>query len=234
MARIILIILGLTLAVGGGIWHARVRSLAACREGAILRKAAVRSLPWFKAAAGDRFLLPLLKQGKVAEALRELRVRSAVAAGEAWSWHLSDSFKAALKSLIVNSPTDNEFYAALERFVALPVPKACPEAEDPRLLEAFAAGDEFWRSRLGEVRMAKLSFAHDEEIFCQAEALTGRLKAVLAATESRCSKSKKGCQAAATAPIQREIEDIEMQKEFNLQKLRRKWPAEILGGLKCS
>jgi hypothetical protein len=98
----------------------------------------------------------------------------------------------------------------------------------------IAAGEEYWRSRQTEARMARLSFTHDREIFCQSEALTTRLKAVLAATEAKCAKSKKGCQASATAPIQQEIEDIEMQKEFNRQKLRRKWPEEILEELECS
>lgn len=232
--RILLIILGLGLAAGGGVWHARSRSLAACREGASLRKAAVTPLAWLEAASRDHFLVALLQQGEAADAIRSLRLRAAVAAGEPWSWHLSDSFKASLKSLVLASPTEKPFLEALRSLAALPVPEACAEAEDPRLLRAFELGEEYWRSRQNEARMAKLSFAHDREIFCQSEALTTRLKAVLAATESRCAKSKKGCQASATAPIQQEIEDIEMQKEFNRQKLRRKWPEEILEELKCS
>jgi hypothetical protein len=232
--RILLIILGLAVAAGGGIWHARTRSLAACREGVSLRKAAVKPLPWLEAASRDRFLVALLQQGEAADAIRGLRLRAAIAAGEPWSWHLPDSFKAGMKSLVIAAPTDKNFLEALRSFSALPIPEACAEAEDSRLMEAFAAGEIYWHSRLNEARMAKLSFAHDREIFCQSEALTARLKAVLGATEARCAKSKKGCQASATAPIQQEIEDIEMQKEFNRQKLRRKWPEEILEELKCS
>lgn len=232
--RIFLIILGLAVAAAGGVWHARARSLSACREGVSLRKAAVKPLPWLEAASRDRFLISLLQQGEAADAIRSLRLRAAVAAGEPWSWHLSDAFKAGLKSLVAANPTERPFFEAVRAFAALPVPEACAEAEDPRLMGAFEAGEEYWRSRQNEARIAKLSFAHDREIFCQSEALTTRLKAVLSATESRCAKSKKGCQASATAPIQQEIEDIEMQKEFNRQKLRRKWPEEILEELKCS
>lgn len=232
--RVILVILGLILAAGGGVWHARARSLAACREGASLRKAVEKPVAWLEAASRDRFLVALLQRGEAADAIRTLRQRAAVAAGEPWSWHLSDAFKAGLKSLVIAGPTERSFLDSLRAFAALPLPEACAEAEDSRLMEAFAAGEEYWRSRQNEARMAKLSFAHDREIFCQSEALTARLKAVLSASEARCAKSKKGCQASAMAPIQQEIEDIEMQKEFNRQKLRRKWPEEILEELKCS
>lgn len=232
--RILLIILGLAVAAGGGVWHARARSLAACREGASLRKAAEMPLPWLEAASRDRFLVALLQQGEAADAIRNLRLRAAIAAGEPWSWHLSGAFKGGLKSLVIANPTEKSFLEALKVFLALPLPEACAGAEDPRLMQEFASGEKYWHSRLNEARMAKLSFAHDKEIFCQSEALTTRLKAVLGATEARCAKSKKGCQASATAPLQQEIEDIEMQKEFNRQKLRRKWPEEILEELKCS
>jgi hypothetical protein len=232
--RIILVILGLLVAAGGGFWHARTRSLAACREGVSLHKASLKPLMWLEAANRDPFLVSLLQQGEAAEALRSLRIRAAVVAGEPWSWHLSDSFKAGLKSLVLVEPTDKKFFVRLKAFAAEPLPEACAGAEDPRLTRMVAAGEEYWRSRQNEARMAKLSFAHDREIFCQSEALTERLRAVLAATEARCAKSKKGCQARATAPILQEIEDIEMQKEFNQQKLRRKWPEEILEGLECS
>lgn len=232
--RTILVILGLALAAGGGVWQARARSLAACREGESLRKAAAKPLPWIEAAGRDRFLVSLLQQGEAADAIRSLRQRAAVAAGEPWSWHLSENFKSGMKALVVTEPTDKNFLAALSAFSSLPAPEACADAEDPRLGQMFAAGEDYWRSRQNEARMAKLSFAHDREIFCQSEALTNRLKAVLAASEARCAKSKKGCQPSATAPIQQEIEDIEMQKEFNRQKLRRKWPEEILEELKCS
>lgn len=232
--RIFLVILGLILAGGGGLWHARSRSLSACREGESLRKAALKPLPWLEAASRDPFLVALLQQGEASDAIRSLRVRAAVAAGEPWSWHLTEDFKAGLKSLVTTAPMSKEFHQAIRAFSALAAPAACADAHDPSLMQAFAAGDSYWHSRLNEARMAKLSFAHDREIFCQSEALTTRLKAVLVATEARCAKSKKGCQASATAPIQQEIEDIEMQKEFNRQKLRRKWPEEILEELKCS
>lgn len=232
--RIVLVIVGLVLAAGGGIWHARNRSLSVCREGVSLRKAAAQALPWLEAADRDPFLVALLQQGEAADAIRSLRLRAAVAAGAPWSWHLSDDFRASMKSLFTSEPPQKKFLDALRAFARQPLPEVCAEAQDPQLSRDFAAGDVYWHSRLNEARMAKLSFAHDREIFCQSEALTLRLKAVLSATEARCAKSKRGCQASATAPLQQEIEDIEMQKEFNRQKLRRKWPEEILEGLKCS
>lgn len=231
--RIFLFILGVGAVLGVGGFYARQQSLRHCREGALLLSASGTALPWAEAASRDRFFAQLLRQGPTAEAVRELRFRAALGAGEALSWHLPKEGKAGLKALLAD-PATPEFREALAAAGKIQLPAECrPENEDPELTNAFRRGESHWQARQTEVRMAKLSFARDQEIFCQSDGLITRLRSVLVATEARCQKAKRPCPPEATQAIRREIEDIEVQKEFNRQKLKRKWPEEILEGLAC-
>lgn len=225
------------LLFGGGLaffLYARDRSLESCRGGALLIREASRPLPWLREAAEDRFYLPFLRQGPVAVALKEFRVRAALAAGEPLSWHLSPEAREKLKALVVSGPQEEEFRSALESVARLPAPADCRAETESAVPALLVSAGRFWDSRRTEVRMARLSFAHDRKVFCQADALSGRLKAVIRAAQARCASAKKKCNGKSLAPMRKELAEIERQKEFNREKLKRKWPPEILEELTCS
>jgi hypothetical protein len=224
-------LLGLAV-LGGAIFYAQRKSLRACGLGAGVARWAPRAKPWVEEAAADRFHAPLLRHGPAADALSELRTQAALAAAEPLSWHLTPDAKEALKGLVVAEPGGEKFRGALARLERLAF--FCPALGDAKLAPAFTDGEAYWSSRRAELRMARLSFLHDREIFCQAEGLLAKLRAVLSATQARCGENPKGKCAQALAPVEREIRDIEGQRAFNQEKLERKWPAEILEELKCS
>ena len=235
MRKVYLIVALFVLAIGPGLGiFAHRRSQAVCRAGAGLRASAADPLPWLESAGRDVFLRPLLRGGATADALRAFRLRAAAVAGEPISWHLSGEFKQRLKEVVVAEPGSERFLSALRALGGATVGAHCDPPSPNPWHPLFAAAAEYARSRLNEAKIAALSFARDREIFCQSDALIGRLRALISATEEKCARAKKGCPATATAPLRREMEDIEKQKDFNLQKLRRKWPAEVLEELPCS
>jgi hypothetical protein len=237
--RTFLLIFMLICLAGAGAWLAQDQSWKRCGSAAFLVSQAAIPTVWLDSALGDRFLAPLLRAGEVGEVLQELRSRAGALEG-ALHWHLSPDARQAFGRLAAADPRQTgAFLEALKKVASIDT--GCPAIEDPAFSDLLQAGERYWRSRQKEVRMARLSFARDREIFCQADALTFRLRQVLAASEERCARagSRRGASQSACGPeanesILTEIADIERQREFNYQKLRRKWPTEILEGLQCS
>jgi hypothetical protein len=190
---------------------------------------------WLKAAAKDRFLTQLLHEGPIAETLRHFSAQAFALSQDFLAWYFFPEAKTAFVALGATSPAEEKkFLSALQAVSALPVPSACtPSLPDEKLVSLLAQSESAWRSRQAEVKLAKASFQRDQEIYCHAESLTNRLRAVLAATEESCNRQKVECRRALE-PIEQEIADIEKQKEFNKNKLSRKWSADILVGLQCS
>lgn len=225
----------LVLACGGGaFWAARKQSLLRCRKASFLASQTLVPARWFEAAVKDRFQESLLRQGAVGEAIAYYREEASVIANDPLLSYYFPEAKARFTQLVSVSPTDEKtFLEALLSVAALSPPAECEPAEDATLLTLYRGADHAWQLEQEKVRSLKASFAADLEIYCLASALQARLKLFQAATEERCASTER-CAQTVYVSISQEIADIEKQKEFNLQKLRRKWPEEILEGLKCS
>lgn len=230
----ILFSLALLLAGGAAFFLARGQSLQRCRRLSSLVGTVALPMKWVDQAGRDHFWRPFLRQGKVAESLRAQRARASEFHPFLAVWHLSIDAKARAAAVAAAEPRDTqEFLLALGRLGSLELPEECRADPDPALLALQAAAQAEWDAHRQEVRLARAAFRGDQEIFCQSDRLIERLRSVLRATQERCDR-KKQCPPALTAGLEKEIADIEQQKEFNRQKLGRKWPPEILGGLKCS
>lgn len=220
---------------GGAVWVGRHHSLKRCQSAAFLVSQSKAPQKWLKAAMEDRFLTQLIHEGPVADSLLYISSQAGGLEKDFFAWHFFPQARESFSALGRASPSDEKGYlAALQAVAELSVPAACVPVADQKLIGLLGEAEATWRSRQTEVSLAKVSFARDQTIYCHAESLTNRLKQVLAAAEAKCgAKPSASCQKAADS-IGQEIADIEKQKEFNRNKLRRKWSDEILAGLKCS
>jgi hypothetical protein len=219
----------------GALWVGRQHSLQRCRKAAHLVSQASVPQRWLKAAAEDRFLTQLLHEGPIAETLKHFSSQASALSQDFLTWHFFPEARTAFVALGATPPVEEKkFLAALQAVAAPAVPRACtPALPDEKLMNLLGQSEAAWKSRQAEVKLAKASFRRDQEIYCHAESLTNRLRAVLTATEESCARQKVECRPALE-PLEQEIADIEKQKEFNKNKLSRKWSADILEGLQCS
>ena len=235
MRSYILLFLFVSACGAGALWVGRQHSLKRCRSAAFLVSQAGQPQRWLKAAAEDRFLTQLLHDGPIAETLTYFSARSDLLSQDYLAWHYFPEAKGTFSALAATPPAEEKKYlASLQAVEALAVPAICsPAVVDEKLISLLGRSEAAWKTRQAEVKLAKTSFARDQEIYCHAASLTDRLQLVKAATQQGCERRKVDC-TAALAPIEQEIADIEKQKEFNKNKLSRKWSADILVGLKCS
>jgi hypothetical protein len=238
-----LIILLVFASGGAALWAGQKYSEDRCRKAAsFINQARGPALKWLSAAYQDRFLAQVLRQGPTFAALVDLRDKAAIFHQDLFLWHSFPESGEAFHALAKSDPKEQEkFKTALFRVASLAVPPICSSMEFLLPSGLLAEGEAYWRSRQNEVRLARLSFAQDQGIYCHAESLTAQLKELLLATGKNCdggvkklATMKKNACDKAKSQLSQEITDIENRKIFNLEKLKRKWPEKILAGLECS
>jgi hypothetical protein len=220
------------------VYFGRERSLEHCRSAASIRMYAPTLSDWIKDAENDPFELAMLRQEPIAKLVGELKARAKTGANSRPQWLISVKDRAGFRPMERANLNDTKgLKEALAAAAAVPVPIECLSGISPQLVKIGDAAAAYWAKRGTEVRLAKMSFARDKDIFCQSRGLLEKLRAVKVATEAQCqerkAKKSKACRAGALESVDQEITDLEKQKEFNLEKLRKKWPEAVLGEIPC-
>ncbi len=213
-----------------GAWLFQRHGAQQCGRLRLLQTQVSVPLLWLQEAAMDPFQLPLLRQGPAAEALQEIKKWSTQLAN---TWQLSQH-KKSLDEISKQQIESPEFMRALQSLAQEKV--SCPVGQDLEFTRKLAAAGRHWQERQIEVRISKIAFQRDQGIYCHGEGLLTKLKALLAASQARCEGKrarKRSCGPAAMDSIRKEIEELEKGKDFNWQKLQRKWPMEVLKGIQC-
>lgn len=228
----------LILLVGvGASFYGRARSLELCLEAETLARSAAVAAEWVSEAEADPFRRAALGQGAVGEILRDLPARARAIARARPNWHLEASQRNTL-ALVADAKDRPALAAALRNLEAGFPAGSCGArgvaAGDGEWQSLVRRGRQEWAGRKTELRIAKLDFRRDQEIFCQADGLLRQLRSVLQATQDRCARAKKPCPPQAEGSLRQEVADIEARKVFNWEKLQRKWPADVLAGFGCS
>ena len=108
----ILFSLALLLAGGAAFFLARSQSLQRCRRLSALIGTVATPMKWVDAAGKDHFWLPVLRQGRVAEALRQQRAQASEFHEFLAVWHLSESAKSRAAAVAGTEPRDTEKFLA--------------------------------------------------------------------------------------------------------------------------
>lgn len=217
--------------VGAGA-YGRARSERLCQEAAAVAEVAVSLAQWQAEGAQDPFKRPLLQHQHIHDLNSAAKVRAGLVA-KAWPhWHLEARHRNALGRIADGSSLES-LAAAYGDLAAGDVARQCPGSgpEGSALAQLHQRARAEWRARLNEVRMAKSDFQGDQRILCQSDRLERQLQSVQQAQRDRCAKGRRGCEAKSMAAMEKEIADLQATRNFNLEKMRRKWPAEIMATL---
>lgn len=215
--------------VGAG-YYGRARSELLCQEAAAVAEVAVSLAQWQAEAAQDPFKRPLLQYQHIHELNGMAKLRAGLVA-KAWPhWHLEARHRNAL-GRIADGASAESLASAYADLAAGNVALRCPGSLPEDLAQVHQRARAQWRARLNEVRVAKSDFRGDQRILCQSDRLERQLQSVRLAQRDRCAKGRRGCDAKSMAAMEKEIADLRATRDFNLEKMRRKWPAEIMATL---
>jgi hypothetical protein len=223
----------------------RRRADALCHSVHALSMHAAAVSTWIRESEADPFLgenaLRGPPQGVIATYRQRLRRLST-------DWSARFLPAAAVQAIQRVGFENAEGATRLRALAALvPVTKALPcRAEGAPANDSLAADVEaanhFWSDRKAAAGQDKLQFARDQVIFCHAEGLLAKLRGMVKASDEACQRAKAGskleksCRAgrpASTVSVEREIRDLEEERELNRRKLREKWPEAVVEGLRC-
>lgn len=234
----------LTAAAGAEGWALKKQSDRVCRSAVDLAQHAGSLRVWLAEADADPFLGAPALRGPVNAVIAEFRARSRWIQSELGARLLPEQARAAFQELNTTGDNNTAFFGALAKVAELKAGLKCegriPAGEESSLARQVDAANEFWRDQKAHAELAKIEFERDRVIFCKGDELMHGLQRVVQASIGRCQGAKlsaklaAACEAQKNGPVAAEITDLEKQKEFNMRKLRQKWPEPVLKGLQCS
>jgi len=236
--------LALATAAGAEGWALKKQSDRVCRSAVDLAQHAEALRVWLAEADADPFLGTSSLRGPVNSAIAEFRARSRWIQSELGARLLPEQARAAFQQLNTAGDSSAAVSGALLKVAGLKSGLQCeapvPAVAESSLAQQVDTGNEFWRDQKAHAELAKLEFERDRVIFCKGDELLQGLRRVVQASLGRCqgeklsAKQAAACDAQKTGPVAMEIADLEKQKEFNMRKLRQKWPEPVLKGLQCT
>lgn len=226
------------LLIAGLGWFAHRRATGTCEIAAALSQNIPRAAAWMLAAEQDPFLATKLERDPIRASLRQFQKAAAIVRGDLGLLRLSNESKAQLAALAEARDEQSRSVSILSFQPDLLRAKCGTDlgAQGRAFTAQVLAAEEDWLEARREAARDKISFASDLEIYCQLNTLSGELETVVRTSRERCAARKPGIKACApevNEALTKEMQDIEKKRQFNLLKLRRKWPEIIMERLKC-
>lgn len=237
-----LVITLLALSAGVQYWAIQKRSARVCRSAGELSMQAGRVRGWLADSARDPFLYGRVFQGQTGAVIEETLQRARWISSETSGSRLAPDAQAAFQKLGLAAGSEEQLASALEGVAKLAPSLRCegraPAGEDGQLHFRVGEASRAWEGEKREAVLAKLSFEQDKLIYCKGDELLRGLQKVVATREARCKGDKLPPKLAAackekSVALDGEITDLEKQKDFNMRKLRQKWPEPVLKELRC-
>lgn len=231
----------LAVVVGLESWTFKQQTEKVCRSAAELAAYAGSVSSWIAEAKADPFLESEALREPMSSLIATYRDRSRWILSEFSTIVLPEQALAAFQELSRAGDLSRlspalTAVAELGRFMNCGVAADSEQASE--LTRKVREGREFWQSRKELVAQLKKEFAADAMIYCRSDDLLQGLGRVVSAREGRCrdsaAKQRDACREGPSEALHGEIADLEKQKEFNMKKLRQKWPESVLKGLACT
>jgi hypothetical protein len=232
----------LALSAGIQYWAIQKRSARVCRSASELSMQADRMRGWLSDSLRDPFLYGRVFRGHTGAVIEETLQRARWISSETSGSRLAPDAQAAFQKLGLAAGSEEKLAAALEGLAKLAPSLRCesrvPAGEDGQLHFRVGEASRAWEGEKQEAVLAKLSFEQDKLIYCKGDELLRGLQKVVATREARCKGEKLPPKLAASCKekseaLDGEIADLEKQKDFNMRKLRQKWPEPVLKELEC-
>lgn len=242
MWKWIFAILLLAASAGAQYWAIERRSGRVCRAAAELSMHAPRVGVWLADSAADPFLHGAPFRGPTGAVLEEMLQRARWITSETSGGRLAPEAHKAFHRLAISAREPAALAENLAAVAALSPALRCegraPAGEESKLHFKVSEADRAWDEQKKQVATERLVFEQDRQIYCKGDELLRGLQKVLATRELRCKggklppKQAVACQRKSEA-LDAEIADLEKQKDFNMKKLRQKWPEPVLKELAC-
>jgi hypothetical protein len=229
---------------GGAFWELRRRAVEKEAAACVLAGHAPLVGGWVAEASADPYLGVAALRGPTNSVFAAYRTQARWIAEVPSSWLLPEEAREAFVALSLAELNSEEMAGRLRRLPAIATILHCDPLPDSDRKDALGklvrAGEVFWAERRAVAEVERREFARDRVIFCRSAALLERLRSVRDGAAASCGQAPPGSQlakACAGGPVPgavaAEISDLEKQKEFNMRKLRQKWPAGVIRGLEC-
>lgn len=225
-------------------WAIERRSGRVCRAAAELSAQAPRVRAWLADADADPFLHGAPFRGLTGAVVEEMLQRARWISSETSGGRLPPEAHKAYHELAISAREPAPLSAGLQAVAAFSSSLRCegraPAGEEGRLHFKVSEADRAWDEQKKQAEADKLVFAQDRLIYCKGDELLRSLSKVLATREARCKATKlppklaAACQEKTAEALDAEIADLEKQKDFNMKKLRQKWPEPVLKELACA
>jgi hypothetical protein len=226
------------LLIAGLGWFAHRRVTSTCEVAVALSQNIPHAAAWMLAAKQDPFLAVKLDRDPIRASLRQFQKAAAIVRGDLGLLRLSGETKAQLSALAEARDQISRSVSILSFQPELLRTSCGTESgtQGKALAQQVQVAEEDWVEAQREAGKDKLAFAADREIYCQLSTLSDELETVVKTSTERCAARKPGAKACAlevNEALTKEMQDLEKKRQFNLLKLRRKWPDTILEQLKC-
>lgn len=220
-----------------GVFYSKREAERNCKNAGRLVAASPYLVKWLEEAAREPFLYPYLKEGKMGEFV-ESYLRDAKRVSTRLSYPFLTFQDRALFQLPRVGLDSPHFREAVQKIAALEISSTCLE-EAPRAQSLAEEAEKFWLENRARVSSDKAVFVSDQQVYCQTESLLGRLRRVMDAFHANCSnnvgseKRSPSCAPSSIDSVTSEIRELEQQKIFNWNKLKKKWPDSLLAKIQC-